>query len=121
MNLHKILNSLPVQFLIGGLTVAGISVLSNKVGDPILAGVVASIPIGMPSTIFVKDEQVKSYTWNLLVMTSVLVLATSVNYYLINHVGVDKYKSAGLSMAVWAGLGLIYYLFEKFKKGPRSK
>ena len=115
MTIQHVLNSLPVQFLIGGLTVAGISILSNQVGDPLLAGVVASIPIGMPSTIFVKDNQVKSYTWNLLVMTSVLVLATSVNYYLINHMELDKYKSAGISMAVWSGLGMIYYFVMKFK------
>ena len=112
----KFLNSLPGQFIIGGLTVAGISAFSNTLNNPLLAGIVASIPIGMPSTVFVKDNQVASYTWNLLVMTSVLVLATTINYYLVNHAGYDKYQSAGTSMAVWAGLGAIYYFITKSMK-----
>ena len=112
----KFVNSLPGQFLIGGLTVAGISAFSNILNNPVLAGIVASIPIGMPSTVFVKDNQVASYTWNLLVMTSVLVLATSTNYYLVNHAGYNKYQSAVVSMAVWAGLGAICYFVEKSMK-----
>lgn len=105
------MDSILGQFLIGGLTVSGISFLSNNIGNPVLAGIVASIPIGMPSTIFVKDSQVPAYTWNLLIMTSVLVFATIINYYLVNHVKLNKYQSAGLGMSVWASLGFIYYLF----------
>lgn len=107
-------NSLPGQFIIGGTTVASISALSNIVGDTLLAGIIASIPIGMPSTIFIKGKNVKSYTWNLLVMTSVLVLATISNYILINHMEYDKYYAVGISMSVWALLGVIYYFVDKY-------
>lgn len=112
----KFVNSLPGQFLIGGLTVAGISAFSNILNNPILAGIVASIPIGLPSTVFVKDNQVVSYTWNLLVMTSIVGLATLINYYLVNHAGYNKYQSVGASMAVWAVLGAICYFIEKSMK-----
>ena len=111
--IHEAMNSLPGQFMIGGATVAGISFISNHLNNPLLAGIIASIPIGMPSTIFVKDSQVLSYTWNLLVMTSVLVLATTINYYLVNHAHYDKYESAGISFAIWAGLGAVYYFVAK--------
>lgn len=111
--IQTILNSLIGQFFIGGITVASISALSNNLNNAILAGIVASIPIGMPSTIFVNDNQVKSYTWNLLVMTSVLVLATIVNYYLINHRKYNKYNAVLISLFIWAVLGAIYYIIKK--------
>lgn len=119
--IHKAMNSLPGQFVIGGATVAGISYISNNLNNPLLAGIVASIPIGMPSTIFVEDNQLKSYTWNLLVMTSVLVLATLINYYLINHTKYTKYESVDISFSVWAGLGLIYYCVTKYMMRGISK
>ena len=119
--IHKAMNSLPGQFVIGGATVASISYISNHLNNPLLAGIVASIPIGMPSTIFVKDKQVMSYTWNLLVMTSVLVLATTLNYYLVNHTKYDKYEAAGLSFSLWAVLGLIYYVVAKSMMRGKSK
>ena len=119
--IHEAMNSLPGQFCIGGATVAGISFISNHLNNPLLAGIVASIPIGMPSTIFVKNSQIMSYTWNLLVMTSVLVLATIVNYYLINHADYNKYESAGISFAIWAGLGAVYYFVAKSMRHGKTK
>jgi len=119
--IHEAMNSLPGQFAIGGATVAGISFISNHLNNPLLAGIVASIPIGMPSTIFVKNSQVHSYTWNLLVMTSVLVLATTVKYYLVNHTHYYKYESAGMSFGIWAGLGAVYYFVAKAAAGGKTK
>ncbi|MDA9298857.1 hypothetical protein N9P79_00660 [Crocinitomicaceae bacterium] len=112
--IKKFFNSLAGQFIIGGLTVSGISAFSNQLGNPILAGIIASIPIGMPSTVFVKNNQIESYTWTNLVLTSVLVISTMVNYYLINHAGYDKYQSVEISMGIWTGLGIFYYLIAKF-------
>jgi len=116
MSIQKFLNSTLGKFIIGGLTVTGISFVSNNVGDTILAGIIASIPIGMPSTIFVNDNNIKSYTWNLLVMTSVLVLSTIVNYYLINHAGYNKYKSVSISMILWIIFGALFYIAKKILK-----
>ena len=103
------INSLPGQFIIGGLTVAGIAGFSDRLNNPALAGIIASVPVGMPSSVFVKDEQLAEYSWKLLVMTTVLFLATFINWYLITQMKMSKYDSVGISMAVWAGLGALYY------------
>jgi len=108
--INKSLQSMPGQFVIGGLTVSGISFFANSLNNPLLGGIIASIPIGMPSTIFVKDASVQSYTWNLLVMSSVLLLATFINWVLINKVKYDKYLSVFISMMVWAVIGGAYYV-----------
>ncbi len=63
---QKAVNSLPGQFVIGGLTVSGIYLFSNILHNPALAGIVASVPIGMPSSIFVKDSEIAEYSWKLM-------------------------------------------------------
>ena len=114
-SIQKFINSLPGQFIIGGLTVAGIAGFSNSLHNALLAGVIASVPIGMPSSIFVSKNELASYTWNLLVMTTVLFLATFVNWYMIS-IGYSKYQSVAVSMFVWAFMGTIYYFIMKKKK-----
>jgi hypothetical protein len=114
--IQNFINSIPGQFMMGGLTVSGISVFSNNLNNPALAGIVASIPVGMPSSIFVKDSQLHEYSWNLLVMTSVLYLATFINWYLITKEKMSKYESVQIAMSVWAGLGIIYYFIGKMLK-----
>ena len=106
---QKFVNSLPGQFLIGGLTVAGITGFSNNLHNPALAGIIASVPIGMPSSVFVKDSEIAEYSWKLLVMMSVLFLATFANWFLITKMKMSKYKSVAIAMSIWAGLGAIYY------------
>jgi hypothetical protein len=103
------------QFLIGGLTVAGISYFSNSLTDTVLAGVIASIPIGMPTTIIVKDENVKGYTTNLLYMTSVLLFVTFTNWFFINKMKYSKQTSVILSLVIWMIIGVLYWLLNKGK------
>ncbi len=106
---QQFVNSLPGQFIIGGLTVAGITGFSNHLHNPALAGIIASVPIGMPSSVFVKDSEIAEYSWKLLVMMSVLFLATFANWFFITKMKVSKYKSVAIAMSIWAGLGAIYY------------
>ena len=42
MSLKTIIKSLPVQFMIGGLTVAAIAFTSNNINNPALAGLIAA-------------------------------------------------------------------------------
>jgi len=109
-SINKTISSLPGQFLIGGLTVSGISYVSNILNNPLLGGIIAGIPLGMPSTIFVKDSNVKGYTWNLMIMSTVLLLSTILNWFLINIVRYDKYTSVMISMALWFIVAGSYYL-----------
>ena len=117
--LKSFVQSIVGQFVIGGLTVAGIAGFSNSLHDPALAGIIASVPIGMPSSVFVSDADVTEYSWNLLVMTSGLFLATFVNWLLLAHVKAPKYESVACAMSVWAIFGAIYYIAGKVTKRSR--
>ena len=101
MQIKDIIQGIPGQFMIGGLTVAGISYFGNSDINPILAGVVAAMPIGMPSSIFVKDSKVAQYSKNLLLMSIVLFAVTTTNWYFISILKWTKYKSVGASMALY--------------------
>lgn len=114
------INSLPGQFIIGGLTVSGITGFSNKLNNPALAGIIASIPIGMPSSVFVNDSSIAEYSWKLLVMTTVLFLATFINWYLITQKNMSKYEAVAISMSTWASLGAIYYFLGSSSKKSKK-
>ena len=55
MIIKKIIDSLPFQFLIGGLTVAGVS-FSNHLTNTAILGVIASVPIGLPTAVFIRFQ-----------------------------------------------------------------
>ena len=111
--IKEFLNSLFGQFIIGGLTVAGIAGFSNRLHNPLLAGIIASVPIGMPSSVFVSDKELMSYSSNLLAMTTVLFLATFVFWFMYNKLNFDKYISVLIAMSIWGGFGVIYYFIMK--------
>ena len=48
------MNEIIKQFLIGGTFVSGISYMANYV-NPVLAGLLAGVPIGLPSTFFIQQ------------------------------------------------------------------
>lgn len=111
ISLAHFLNSFPGQFLIGGLTVGGIAYFSNELDNAVLAAVIAALPIGMPSSVFVADDKVVSYSKNLMFMTFALIIATTQNWYLLSHVKMSKYKSVPWSMGTFVVLALIYTYF----------
>jgi hypothetical protein len=109
--IQKFIHSLVGQFIIGGLTVGGIAYFSNHINNTAIAGVIAAMPIGMPSSIFVDDDKVVSYSKNLLDMSFVLIIATFQNWYLLSHTKMSKYDTVGLSMLTFFVLGIVYIKF----------
>ncbi len=112
--LNKLLTSIYGNFLIGGFTVAGISYFSNTINNTLIATLIASIPIGMPCTIFVKDEKVTSYSQQMVIMGLVLWLSVVANWYFINKRKFNKYKSVSYSMLVYLVLGLAVLVINAF-------
>ena len=107
----RFINSTPGQFLIGGLTVAGIAYFSNNASNPLVAGLIGALPVGMPSSVFVDDNKVEQYSLNLMLMTIPLVLATISNWYLISKMKFTKYESVSLSLTLFVVIeGLIIFL-----------
>jgi hypothetical protein len=105
VSIGKFLQSVPGQFIIGGLTVAGIAYFGNNATNPAIAGLIGALPVGMPSSVFVDDAKVESYAYNLMLMSIPLILATILNWYLIAKMKFTKYKSVGISMLLFIMVG----------------
>ena len=100
------------EFLIGGTTVALISYLGNYV-NPVLAGIFASIPIGLPSGYFIATSKIPAYYKNLLIMTTGLLAATAITTVLIIQYKIEKNTSIIAGMLTWAIYGAIYYIYQR--------
>ena len=107
MIIKKIIDSLPFQFLIGGLTVAGVSFFSNHLTNTVISGVIASVPIGLPTAVFIKDSNLNGYSTHLLIMTGILFLATLLFWFLYNKMKFNKYHSVLYSMLLWSICGIL--------------
>ncbi len=98
-------------FLIAGTTVTGISYLGNSV-NPLLAGILAGIPIGMPSMLLIRDmanrKQFISYTSATMVILS---MVTILCWYLYTQAKYSAKISVFISMLVWLLGGVIYYFY----------
>ena len=112
----RILNSLPAQFIIGGLTVVGIAYFSNNASNPAVAGLIGALPIGMPSSVFVADAKVEAYAYNLMLMTIPLIAGTILNWFLIAKMKYTKYKSVGASLLLFVAVGALIAFMQKKKK-----
>ncbi len=98
--LGSVVKSLPGQFIIGGLTVAGIAYASNNASSPIMAGIIGALPIGMPSSVFVDDNKVAAYAYHLFIFSIPLIIGTFLNWYLLEKEKFSKYESVGISLTV---------------------
>ena len=96
--MHEIIK----QFIIGGVFVSGISYMGNYV-NPVLAGLLAGLPIGLPSTFFIQNStKAKNYVTYLAITTVLLTTVTCLFYYLYVHAGyMSKNMGIALSMALW--------------------
>jgi len=106
------LKSLPGQFLIGGLTVAGIAYFSNNLSNAALSGIIGALPVGMPSSVFVDDSKVEAYALNLLIMSVPLFIATFTNWFFISKMKFSKYKSVAISMGIFLVSSLLLLLLK---------
>lgn len=112
--INTFINSLPGQFLIGGITVAGINYFSNNIANSAIAGVIAGVPVGLPSTIFVKDAKVSDYSTHLLFMTAILFFVTLLFWVLYHKYNMNKYQGVEIAMGVWALIGVLYVLYQTY-------
>ena len=100
-------------FIISGCTVTGISYLGNCF-NPLVAGIIAGIPIGMPSVLLInKLDKQKSFISYTSVMVFILNMVTILCWYLLTKANYSAKKSVLISMMVWFIGGLIYYFIVK--------
>ena len=102
-------------FLSGGIFVAVISYIGNKV-DPILAGLLSGLPIPIVTTYFISDKKAPKYVLN-LVFTGLLAQFVTILYYLLYDYkkGVSKNMGIIISMSIWFISVMIIFYYQKYK------
>ena len=100
------------QFAIGGTMVASISLVGNFV-DPILAGLLAGIPVGLPTIYFIQKSQALPYIKNLSMTTFLLMFVTLLYFYLYAKVKMDKNYAIIPTMSLWIVAVLVIYFIQK--------
>ena len=105
------MNKILLNFLIGGFTVSSISYLANNIKNTILASMFATIPLAMPSSIFIDDNKVKKYSKHILFYDFFLLISTFLNWALLEYTDLNKYETVTLSLITFLILVYIYYTF----------
>lgn len=97
------MGSFVIPFMIGGITVAGIKFLSNKV-DPKYAALLGALPIGYISTYYIDDvNKTMSYLMNYSFSLGFIILGAILYYILLSH----KFQKI---MSLSIGFGFILLL-----------
>ena len=100
------------QFLMGGTLVSGISLISNYV-NPVLGGLLAGVPIGLPTIYFINNINAPSYIKNLILTTFLLFIITLVYYILYIKYNFGKNITIIYSVSIWLIAVIIIYLLQK--------
>ena len=102
-----------VPFIIGGITVAGIKFLSNRVA-PKYAALLGALPIGYISTYYIDDVgKTMSYLVNYAISLSFTVVANIIYYGLLSY-KINKLMSLGIGFS--SILLMTYIKLELFPK-----
>jgi len=96
------------EFLFGGTMVATISYLANFI-DPRLAGLLAGIPIGLPTIYFICKDKAVPYIKNLSITTFILLAVTLLYFYLYTKKKWSKNITIIYTMSIWVILVFFIY------------
>ena len=110
-----IINELVSRFIIGGFILSGATYLANY-SNPLLAGILVTIPLELVSLFFVKEQKLASYSRSILIMSMATVIPV-LYYNLIHPLKLMSYNLEIISsFFVWflVGAGLFYYLAHGF-------
>ena len=112
MSIGEFVNGPIGQFIIGGTTVAGIGYFSKTLPNPAIAAVIAAVPIGLPSVVFVPEKKVSGYAENLMYMTIVLLIVSTLFWALHNKFKVNRNTAISITMGVWVLIASIYVILK---------
>jgi len=105
-----IFSTLVCRFIIGGIILSGSTYLANY-ANPLLAGILITIPLELVSLFFIKEERLYSYARSILIMSIATVIP--VLYYNIIHP--FKLMPCNLeilsSFFVWIFVGMLLFFY----------
>ena len=108
--MNKIYYELFERFIIGGIILSGATYLANY-SNPLLAGILVTVPLELVSLFFVKEHKLYSYSRSILIMSIATVIPV-LYYYLIYPLNAMATHTEILtSFLVWFLVGILLYLF----------
>ena len=107
----KLFSTLVYRFIIGGIILSGSTYLANH-SNPLLAGILVTIPLELVSLFFIKESKLYSYARSILIMSIATVIPV-LFYNIIHplHIFPCTFEII-CSFFVWlmVGIGLFYYM-----------
>ena len=108
--MNKIYYELFERFIIVGIILSGATYLANY-SNPLLAGILVTVPLELVSLFFVKEHKLYSYSRSILIMSIATVIPV-LYYYLIYPLdAMATHTEILTSFLVWFLVGILLYLF----------
>lgn len=107
----KLFSTLIYRFIIGGIILSGSTYLANH-SNPLLAGILVTIPLELVSLFFIKESKLYSYGRSILIMSIATVIPV-LFYNIIHPLRVlPCILEIICSFFVWltVGIALFYYM-----------
>tara|TARA_E500000178_G_C16777263_1_gene641947 strand:- start:471 stop:821 length:351 start_codon:yes stop_codon:yes gene_type:complete len=102
------------SFFYGGILLASINYVSNKLKNPALASIIAAIPIGLMSLYLLKEGNIcNCFSRNYIVTGIVHITASIILYILLINFKFRKNYAVTISVLIWFSLQYGRYLFLK--------
>ena len=93
----------PVRSALLAAFIVGTAVYLAENNNPVLAGLLITIPISLPAIWFIKNDKsaLKDYSWSFMLGFIVYCLAIILFYFLLTKFHYEKKEAIIISMSIW--------------------
>ena len=98
------------RFIIGGIILSGSTWLANN-SNPLLAGILITIPLELVSLFFVHENRLRSYAYSILIMSIATVIPVLYYNLILPYKFLEYPFDVCSSFIVWLLVGIILYLY----------
>lgn len=103
-------NTLLCRFVVGGTILSGSTWLANY-SNPLLAGILITIPLELVSLFFVREKRLQSYAFSILVMSIATVIPVLYYYMILPYKILEYPYDICSSFLVWLIVGIVLYVY----------
>ena len=104
--MESLYQTLIYRFIIGGTILSGATWLANY-SNPLLAGILITIPLELVSLFFVMEHRLRSYAFSILVMSIATVIPVLYYYIIMPYNFFDNPYDICSSFGVWLIVGVL--------------
>jgi hypothetical protein len=108
-------------FLVGGAVLGGAKYVSEHIG-PVWAVLVAGVPTGLLSAMFIKgDKAIRAYYWGYILQSIVLTCVIIVANVVLWKTNLSPNIVVATAMLAWLVISIIVLLMDARHQKPKSK